>query len=296
MATPWIWAAVAALVIAPVLISMHGQPAEPAPAATDLEPVAADLATAVGRLLRSREERWQVHDPYVLPVRWEVAAAEVHDHWANICQAPAGATATPIGLAGNLGQIAEIYLRVPSRRLVILGRAGAGKTILASCLVADLLTTSARCRGAGDHHPVRVNPQTTPLRVWVATHLIQDHPGLGSTGPVGTLADQLLTAGRIPPILDGFDEIAAGPHPAALTALNRTRSPFVVTSRPGECRAAVTAVDAKRTNGYRGDFISAQHLRFCGRLGVIAAPQPSHGSTVLFMPMTTHVSQVPGTA
>jgi hypothetical protein len=48
------------------------------------------------------------------------------DHWQNIRRTPD--CADPIRLAGEGDEIVEVFNRLPSRRLVVLGRAGAGKT------------------------------------------------------------------------------------------------------------------------------------------------------------------------
>lgn len=52
------------------------------------------------------------------------------------------------------------------------------------------------------------NPTITALREWLAANWVRDHPGLAATGPGGsTLAAELVSAERILPVLDGFDEI-----------------------------------------------------------------------------------------
>ncbi len=73
---------------------------------------------------------------------------------------------------------------------------------------------------------------------------MRDHPGLAAPGHDGSnLATALVEAGRILPVLDGFDELAAGLHRAALDALNATTLPLLLTSRPGEY-ATVARTDA----------------------------------------------------
>ena len=46
-------------------------------------------------------------------------------------------------LAGHLPEITDIYRGIPSGRLVVLGRAGSGKSVLAVRFVLDLLKTLA---------------------------------------------------------------------------------------------------------------------------------------------------------
>lgn len=88
------------------------------------------LAYAVHARWRREEEQQQVHDPVPLPVRWRPAPDALRDSWANIRVAKPGQSARPLDLAGRLDQVLEVYRRIPSSRLIVLGRAGAGKTIL----------------------------------------------------------------------------------------------------------------------------------------------------------------------
>ncbi|GAA4299786.1 hypothetical protein GCM10023148_57740 [Actinokineospora soli] len=209
----------------------------------------ADAADELAHAMRARwqreEEQRQVHDPFPLPVRWVPVADELTDSWANIRRAGAGGSTEPIDLTGQLDRVVDVYRRIPSGRLVVLGAAGSGKTILTLRFVLDLLAA----RGPGDAVPVVFslgswNPTTTPLRDWLTAQLQRDHPGLNTEGPDGaTLAAALVAADRVLPVLDGFDEIADGLHRAALEALNATRLPLLLTSRPDEYAAAVATTD-----------------------------------------------------
>jgi hypothetical protein len=158
------------------------------------------------------------------------------DHWENIRRVSPGESAEPLDLAGHLPEITDVYRRIPSGRLVVLGRAGSGKSVLAVRFVLDLLRTRPRAGAV----PVVFslgswNPATTGFRDWLAGQLVRDHPGLAaSIQDRANLATLLVDAGRILPVLDGFDELAAGLHRAALDALNATTLPLLLTSRPGE--------------------------------------------------------------
>lgn len=91
----------------------------------------------------------------------------------------------------------------------------------------------------GAWHPERVG-----LRDWLADQLTRDHPFLAAPGPSGgTLAAALVDSQRVLPVLDGFDEIAAGLHRSALNALNATTLPLLLTSRVDEYRDAVEGTD-----------------------------------------------------
>jgi transcriptional regulator with XRE-family HTH domain len=195
-----------------------------------------DLAHAVGARLGREEELRRIQDPFPLPLRWTRAPEDVMDHWENIRRVEPGESAGSLDLDGRLAEIADVYARIPSGRLVVLGRAGSGKSVLAARFVLDLLGTRPR----GGAVPVLFslgswNPNTTVFRDWLAGQLVRDHPGLATTGRDGsTLASALVEADRILPVLDGFDEIATGLHRPALDALNATTLPLLLTSRPGE--------------------------------------------------------------
>lgn len=205
------------------------------------------LAHAVRSQLRHEQGQRQIQDPFPLLVRWQLAPEELVDHWPSIRRDPTGIDVAPLPLAGRLDEIVDVYRRIPSGRLVVLGRAGSGKTVLAQRLALDLL--EARATDSTDPVPVIFglgawNPATTTLSDWLAGQLVRDHPGLAPAGPGGpTLAAALVEARRILPILDGFDEIADGLHRAALKALNTTNLPLLLTSRRDEYAAAVAGTD-----------------------------------------------------
>ncbi|MEU2711936.1 helix-turn-helix domain-containing protein [Streptomyces sp. NPDC007205] len=216
------------------------------PAAPDpLADAATHLAKAVAARWQREEEQRQIQDPYPLPVRWKPAPEELTDHWANICCLPAGAAAGPLDLTSQLGQIADTYRQIPSRRLVVLGRSGSGKTVLALRFVLDHLAS----RTPAEPVPVIFsigawNPTALTLRDWLTAQLTRDQPGLAAPGPGGTsLASALVESGRVLPVLDGFDEIADGLRRPALEALNATTLPLLLTSRPAEYAAAVAETD-----------------------------------------------------
>lgn len=92
------------------------------------------------RDLSNREgETWRIGDPRPLSVQWHPAADDLSDHWTNIHSAGKHGDDDPVSLAGGFTGIRTTYEAVPSKRLVILGRAGAGKTMLAHRLIPALL-------------------------------------------------------------------------------------------------------------------------------------------------------------
>jgi len=204
------------------------------------------LATAAGRLgrevgtfWRDEQQRRRLHDPRALRVRWRPAAATLTDHDENILQSN-GEAVRPLEVSGDLDQVAEVYRRIPSKRLVALGRAGSGKTVLAVRLVLHLLAT----RTPHERVPVIVSlgswhPDAS-LEQWLISQLIRDHPFLAEVGADSVaMGAELVRGGWILPVLDGFDEISHGLHRDALRALSADM-PLVLTSRPEEYAAAVT--------------------------------------------------------
>ncbi|MFD5098626.1 XRE family transcriptional regulator [Streptomyces albidochromogenes] len=208
-----------------------------------LAAAARELATEVRRRWRREEEQRRVHDPYPLPVRWEPAPAGLTDSTENIQRLWPGETARTLDLEGDLRSVSDVYRRIPSGRLAVLGRAGSGKSVLTIRFVLDLLEDPVT------HGRVPVifsigswDPKSTALRDWMIGRLLRDHPHLAGRGPGGaTLAGALVDADLILPVLDGFDEIAEGLRPEALDALNTTSSPLVLTSRRDEYAEAVRA-------------------------------------------------------
>lgn len=220
--------------------------AAPPPAWGALADAADQLAQVVYHRWRDELEQRGVHDPAGLPVRWQSASTDLIDLWDGIRGVPLGATADPVDLAGDLDAIAEVYRRIPSGRLVVLGAAGSGKTVLTLRFVLDYVRT----RSGADPVPVIFNveswdPTTTRLRDWLIDRLVRDYPdypGLAArTAGGSTLAAALVKADRILPVLDGFDEIAPGLRSAALDVLNRTELPLLLTSRSDEYHKAVAA-------------------------------------------------------
>ncbi|MFI2367706.1 helix-turn-helix domain-containing protein [Streptomyces sp. NPDC018833] len=219
---------------------------EPAPAPPDAPSDPAEqLAKLVAARWQREEEQRQVQDPFPLPVRWRTAPGELTDHWANILRLPPRAAADPLDLDGRLDEITDTYRRIPSGRLVVLGRSGSGKTILALRFVLDHLQSRS------PKEPVPVifsigawNPTTITLRDWLTAQLTRDHPGYAVQGPGrDSLASALVESGRVLPVLDGFDEMADGLRRPALEALNATTLSLLLTSRPAEYAAAVAETD-----------------------------------------------------
>jgi hypothetical protein len=97
----------------------------------------------------------RLNDPYPMPVSWMPADPSLADSWDSLLKLastgagwprPSSARSwadSPSDLAGSNADLVEVLARVPTGRLVVLGEAGAGKTILMVRLVLDLLARRA---------------------------------------------------------------------------------------------------------------------------------------------------------
>ncbi|GAA2243382.1 hypothetical protein GCM10010232_32990 [Streptomyces amakusaensis] len=216
-------------------------PAQAGPVPGAVAEAAASLAREVRRRWQREENHRRVHDPFPLPVRYQPAPPHLMDRPENIQRLLPGAAPRDLDLNGDLRGIADIYRKVASRRLVILGRAGSGKSVLAVKLVLDLLTAPESM--------VRVpvifsigswDPTATTVRDLLVDRLLRDHPHLARrSGDGATLAAALVDAELILPVLDGFDELAEALRSPALDALNTTSLPLVLTSRREEYARAI---------------------------------------------------------
>ncbi|MEV0845046.1 NACHT domain-containing protein [Streptomyces sp. NPDC049954] len=237
-----------------------------------------ELAFAVKRQWDDEVEARRLNDPYPLPVAWRTADAALTEPWARLTSLasdwpggppgdPAGWPANEADLAGHYVQIHEVFAhRVPTRRLVVLGEPGSGKTVLLIRLLQDLIQR----REDGEPVPVLFSlaswdPTHDSLEAWLAEQLRRSYPGLRAPAPtitaaLGTrhadLAQALLATGSIIPLLDGFDELPPALHTVALDTLNRTmlaRQPLVLSSRAAPYRTALARPDATvRLNGAAG--------------------------------------------
>jgi len=222
----------------------------------DLAGVADQLANAVARQWEDEAAVRRLNDPYPLPVRWKAAPTDLVESWTSLERlartgagwagsAPERWAAGPAELDGQGNEIIDRLDRVPTGRLVILGKPGAGKTVLAVRLVLDLL--KRRPKGA----PVPLllplaswNPKKQYLHDWLEDRLIIDHAGLTLPAPDGSgnsRARALLDNKLILPILDGLDEIPDEVRGPAIARLNDALSaqPLVLTARTSDYRAAV---------------------------------------------------------
>lgn len=215
----------------------------PAPPAENSVAGKADLlADKVGDFLKREEEQLRLWDPNPLPLRCRPAPPTLVRGRNGSLDFLAGA-GDPLDLTGRLEELAAVYEGARPGRLLVLGRAGSGKTVL----IRRFAKARLEARAPAGEAPVPVifslgswNPTTTPLRDWLIDRLERDYPFLAGVGPGGsTWADALVGADRVLAILDGFDEIAEGLHEAALGHLTAATVPLLLTSRRTELEGAV---------------------------------------------------------
>ncbi|MGW3650413.1 hypothetical protein [Streptomyces sp. NPDC000878] len=211
-------------------MTIHQAPEQVSPFHLELRDAAAKLATSVRGATSAEKGRRRLSDPFALGVRWHTA--------------PEGATGRRPGpLDGRLDGLGEVYERVPSGRLVVLGRPGSGKSVLAVHFVLD------RLKVRGNTGPVPVvfrlglwDPSKQGLRNWLLAQLLFEVPSLDAPVAGGSsLAAALFDDGWILPVLDGLDEIVPEQRHRALRELNATDIPLLLTSQPGQYEAAAGA-------------------------------------------------------
>lgn len=207
-----------------------------------------DLADALQRQLTREENIRQVDDPGPMPVRWEVTASSREAmHGVRLDPGTSDESVPALAMvAGSFDErVLSAFLRVRSRRLVILGSSGAGKSVLAMKLEQGLL---GDLRGR-DRVPVFFSAATwdpaSDLFDWMAVQLVRGYPVPARkvkavTGEVTSLASAL-AVNRILPIVDGLDELPEDARVKAIAMINDAGSklPLIVTSRTREYLAAI---------------------------------------------------------
>jgi hypothetical protein len=145
----------------------------------NLDKAAEELADAVRDQWRTEEKLRRVQDPDPLPVQWRVGDPLITDHRANITRRR-GSGWIP-DLDGVLSEAVDVFSRVPSGRLVVVGAPGAGKSVFTLRFTLDLLER----RQPRDPVPVIFplhswQPLTESLHSWMTGQLATSYPA-GST-------------------------------------------------------------------------------------------------------------------
>ena len=176
---------------------------------------------------------------------WDAEGSEIYEDqpmqvrfspWAEFVdrQIPSDAASADVpaggqSSTGDFRGVVEAFSREPRLRRVVLGEAGAGKSVLVAEFQRKLLAASESDSPvpvivpAGDWRPDRRS-----LLDWLADRLAADYAWL----PV-SYARALVAGSKVLPILDGLDEMPRALQPAAVARINEHRvyRPLIVTSR-----------------------------------------------------------------
>jgi hypothetical protein len=237
----------AAIAIVPLLRILlgwlHGGPTV---SKITLQQARAGLADALAKELAEEDRLRQVYDPWPLPVRWHVA------NTAPTSVRPDGSGTMPtvptqIEAAERFADIHTTFMHAPGRRMVILGAAGAGKSVLAIKLIRDLLSTWEPTDRVPVLLPAATWTRNSTMTEWITEQLIRSQPSLDvqirtDTGQKVPLPRALADSGIIP-VIDGLDELPLDRQVTAISEINAYGSdyPLVLTSRPEEYYATIAA-------------------------------------------------------
>lgn len=173
---------------------------------------------------------------------WQLDDAKVAGRWQWRGMRPEVPDREWDSAAGS-GVIALVdwYLSLARRRICIVGGPGAGKTSLAQLLVRQLV----KRRENGDAVPVFLpitdwDVEQEHLDDWLERRLRVMYRGLQDRTFGRNAARDLIDAGRIVPVLDGFDELSAVRQvvTAEVLATATDDDALVLTSRPTEFAGA----------------------------------------------------------
>lgn len=136
-----------------------------------------------------------------------------------------------------VSEIAEGYLDLAGRRMILLGDAGAGKTTAAMLLALGVLRKKLEHKvGVPVFLPLSSwDVRREHLLAWMARQLKESYPRLAVHGRKAAL--DLVLNGRVLPVLDGLDEIHDNVRARAIAEINSawpSYRPFVLTCRASD--------------------------------------------------------------
>jgi NACHT domain len=183
------------------------------------------------------EDGSEVYEDFPMRVSFAPWTEDVSSQRCQEAAARGGDSVAKRFQAGDFNSVAEAFSQVPRYRRVVLGEAGAGKTVL----MAELQRRLVEAPQPGDPSPVIVSaaawrPDRQSLIDWLTQQLAADYGWLSVAH-----ARALVTRGIVLPILDGLDEMPSSLRPHAIARINTSHvyRPLIVTSREGEYRDAV---------------------------------------------------------
>jgi hypothetical protein len=231
-----------------------------------------------GRLMKQVLVERQRFIDQALGVHWQTAAANVTFNNPNVGSVPSAMAELMVnwqdldgGRAGSTQDVSNFYSRETNGRLVVLGAAGSGKSVLLSHLVRDLVNgllwmpeadwpaswrlpimLSLSGCNLGNTDGATQQALAARLKTWIAKRLVEDYQVPDAQ------ANALVSDQRILPVLDGLEEMDPPPADddsglalptraaAVIQALNAERTPVVLACRDLEYkRLTVDAGDSK---------------------------------------------------
>ncbi|KUN96879.1 hypothetical protein AQJ67_32425 [Streptomyces caeruleatus] len=205
-----------------------------------------ELAAAVRERWSDEARRRDQDGQYPMPVVWRLTrrdGSRDQVFWAG--------ASTYDDAGGRASELAETFLGLPGRRLVVTGDAGVGKTTLCMQLVLSLLQHEAADTDSGPAPvpmPVPVPVSASSWRpahladftAWIAEEVARSYPQIAALGP--DVPRRLVAGGHVLPVLDGLDELpdaARAKVVRTLGTLLTTRQPLILTCRTDEFEQAV---------------------------------------------------------
>ncbi|MEW2355765.1 hypothetical protein [Spirillospora sp. NPDC029432] len=292
---PWVvWGVAAGLMAAVAAVEWARQRPVPGEGEGGLDAAVRTLSEAVRLQWTEEAARQMVLQPLPLRVRWSSTVRAVAASRTVVLDDQEGADWDRLPLRGDVREIVSAFQALPNRQLVILGEAGAGKSVLAMLLTLGLLDGS---------RPAEPVPVLLPIASWdpiaedFKAYLIRrlreeyrflDRPGPGRDGL--SLAEALLAGGRILAVLDGLDEIAPQGRVPALQSLDRFAAgrPVVVTCRSREYESVVARSGVVLS---RAAVVEIEPVDTHAVIDFLAHPAPSRGR---WEPVFEHLLAHPG--
>jgi hypothetical protein len=260
-----------------------------------LELAASDLSEAVRRTWSREAVHRGLTSPLPIAVGIRAADPRISAHpaqWATPRQ-PVSETGT-VALTGTAADLATLYSRVASGRLVIIGAPGGGKTGAAVLLLLSMFDPPRADHRVPVWFPLGSwDASTTTVAQWMADQLVSTY------GTPPAAAEALVISGRILPVLDGLDEIAEDSRNAAMAGLDDLgTTPLVLTCRTEEYRAAiadgilaaaavveVAPVDPVTAAAYLSESGTSDARRWDAVRAAVNAPEPNACQEALRSPL-----------
>ncbi|MFF1655264.1 NACHT domain-containing protein [Streptomyces sp. NPDC058255] len=174
-----------------------------------------------------------------IPVTWQYI-----DRQGAVTEVALAGATTPDEALHQADLLARKFLASPSRRLIVVGARGTGKTTVALQLTLALL------------RPVTSGPERPPLDVvplpvsaadwsagradfvdWIAQEVSRLCPDVPSKG--WDIPGRLVENAHVVPVLDGLDEIPASQRAEVFAALSDVTTPLILTCRTEEFEEAL---------------------------------------------------------